>query len=463
MTVIPRPASTVILVDDLARVYLTKRPSSMKFYGGHYVFPGGAVDKSDYEYDNQFFEITSRNKDFDIAYYIAAARELFEEVGILLTKNGLTVPKEKEHKYRQQLINGEITLLDMLKRENLCLNLDNLTYFAHRITSSERPIRFDTRFFIAKLPPNQLPIADKNEVEDVILLTPQELLSKYEKGELLLPRPTKMALKAILSLQTGENITMDDFYRMEEEKMNILITGGTKGIGQATALAFSSPGNQLFLNYYHDDNAATKTSELVADKGAMPFLLKYNLGNLQEVEEMANFIKRKVESIDLIVHCAVGIVKGDPLEIEPKNWRMAVEVSSLSLIDIIRNLRPLLKYGSSIVVISGRGANKVIPKYAAIGTTKAFTESIIRYLAVELAPYGIRANVLAPTTIDTEAFRMIFGEMAEERLATAELLNPSGRKITFQDITDVIRFLASPAAQMIQGEVIRIDGGINLK
>jgi enoyl-[acyl-carrier protein] reductase III len=245
--------------------------------------------------------------------------------------------------------------------------------------------------------------------------------------------------------------------------LNILITGGTKGIGKATALRFSAPGNKLFLNYFHDDEAANTAEREVIAKGGTPYLLKCNVGNYREVKEMTDMIKKEVDTINLIVHCATGIIRGDSLDIDPEDWRNAVEVSSLSLIDITRELRPLLKYGSTIIALSSKGASKATPKYAALGTTKAFTESIIRYMAVELAPHGIRANVVSAGALDTEAFRTMFGESAGPRLETAKRNNPSGRNLRFDDVTETIAFLARPEAQMIQGEIIHIDGGMSLR
>jgi enoyl-[acyl-carrier protein] reductase III len=246
-------------------------------------------------------------------------------------------------------------------------------------------------------------------------------------------------------------------------RVNILITGGTKGIGKATALRFSAPGNHLFLNYFHDDAAAARAKDEVTGKGGNVHLLKCNVGNYHEVREMAAIINKEVDSIDVIVHCATGIVRGDSLEIDPEEWRNVVEVSSLSLIDIVREIRPLLKYGSSIIALSSRGARKATKKYAALGSTKAFTESIIRYMAVELAPHGIRANVVSAGALDTEAFRSMFAENADTMLEQTANLNPSGRNLSFDDVTETIAFLASPGAQMIQGEVIHIDGGLSLK
>lgn len=245
--------------------------------------------------------------------------------------------------------------------------------------------------------------------------------------------------------------------------MNVLITGGTKGIGKAAALRFAAPGNNIFMNYVHDDHSANISFSEVEKTGAIPHLLKYDVGNVHEVSEMARSIESKVDHLDVIVHCAVSAIKGDALEIGHKDWMRAVEVSSLSLINVVRECRPLLKTGSSIIALSSKGSVKAVPKYAALGATKAFTESIVRYLAVELAPSGIRANVVSAGAVDTEAFRSVFGEKAADRLAKAAKMNPRGRALTVEDIANMIYLISQPEAEMLNGEIIHVDGGLSLR
>lgn len=245
--------------------------------------------------------------------------------------------------------------------------------------------------------------------------------------------------------------------------MNILVTGGSKGIGRATALRFSASGNNVFINYSNDDQAAQDTAGEVESRGGIPHLLKFDVGNPEQVKIMAQKIRSTVSRLDLIVHCVVAVIPGYALEISPENWRRAVAVDSLSLVDVIREIKPMLGYGSSIVALSSRGATNAVPNYAALGAPKALTESLVRYLAVDLAPEGIRVNVVAPGALDTAAFRSVFPENYEARLKAAADANPSGRGLTFDDVTGTIAFLASPEAQMIQGRVIVIDGGLNIK
>lgn len=93
------------------------------------------------------------------------------------------------------------------------------------------------------------------------------------------------------------------------------------------------------------------------------------------------------------------------------------------------------------------------------GATKAMAEALVRYLAVDLAPIGVRVNALSPTALDTEGFREIFGREADARLEAANRLSPSGRAVDLDDVVGVVEFLASPEAQMFHGQTFALDGG----
>jgi enoyl-[acyl-carrier protein] reductase III len=101
-------------------------------------------------------------------------------------------------------------------------------------------------------------------------------------------------------------------------------------------------------------------------------------------------------------------------------------------------------------------------KYAAVGVAKALAESLMRYLAVELAPSGVRINAVAPAIVETDAVRTLFGAEAAGLVRAAASQNPSGRGVTDADYTNLVRWLASPEAEFIQGQVIFVNGGANL-
>jgi len=215
LSAIPRPASTVVLMDHLSRVYLTKRPETMKFMGGFYVFPGGAVEQSDNVKDSNSIINGIGNKTFELAHYVAAARELFEEVGVLVCKkeDGSTdqLGEETEREYRRLLINGDLSFLQMLKKEGLQFELDSLAYIGQIITPNRSRIRFDTRFFLTKLPKGQTPKPDLYEISDTKWISPADALTAYQNGEISLAPPTIHTLKTIINYLKGAPLTMPEF------------------------------------------------------------------------------------------------------------------------------------------------------------------------------------------------------------------------------------------------------------
>ncbi|MFP7298229.1 NUDIX hydrolase [Neobacillus niacini] len=212
MAVIPKPASTVVLMDDSSRVYLTKRPATMKFMGGFHVFPGGSVEKHDEMVENDYVNSDKSQLSISLSYYIAAARELFEEVGILLgnKRDGSPVrlPIEKLEDYRKDLIEGELPFITVLEQENLYFEPQCLTYFGQIITPEESPIRFDTCFFLAKLPIGQHPVPDQKEIDGAVWMKPEDALVAFQNKEIKLAPPTILSLQAIIDYQESGVLKM---------------------------------------------------------------------------------------------------------------------------------------------------------------------------------------------------------------------------------------------------------------
>lgn len=215
MSAIPRPASTVVLMDPEYRVYMTKRPDSMKFMGGFYVFPGGAVERGDEMMVDCEFCSGEPNQACSHAFYIAAARELFEEVGILLCQNAdgssVLLDEATVIEYRRLLTNGEISFLHMLKKEGLHFDFEKLAYIGQIITPKMSPIRFDTRFFLAKLPEGQSPKSDVYEISDSLWISPEDALAAGETGKFSLAPPTIHTLKTIINYLQGQPLMMPEF------------------------------------------------------------------------------------------------------------------------------------------------------------------------------------------------------------------------------------------------------------
>ena len=217
----PLPASTVVLVrpddDGRFKVYLNRRPDHMETYAGVHVFPGGRVEKSDSTADmlgltRGVTPVEAQQKlgsalepEICLAYWVAAARELFEEAGIhfFVPASGAatdSLPEELSRRLlmkRPALQRGEIELPSLLLSEGLCCDVAPLSYFLHRVTPEHYPVRFDTRFYLAALPANQIPLHASEEVSESLWIAPDAALERAEAGNYRMMPPTLAVLRSL--------------------------------------------------------------------------------------------------------------------------------------------------------------------------------------------------------------------------------------------------------------------------
>jgi len=244
--------------------------------------------------------------------------------------------------------------------------------------------------------------------------------------------------------------------------MAILITGGSKGIGRSIAERFAAPGVKVFINYASDDAAAKNAAQAVRDRGGEPILLKRDISSSQGVADLLADVATHTDRLDQLVHGAVYPYSTSLLDADPTRFQRAVTLNGTALLFLVQSALKLLHPGSSVFFLSSRGSKMAIPNYSPIGAPKAMAEALIRYLAVELAPRGVRAHVVSPSLVLTDALRKVFSN-AEERAAAAAAANPMGRNATGEDVAEAVWFLASPAAAMITGRELVIDGGAYIK
>ncbi len=221
-----RPASTVLLLRDGVgnegsgeiEVFMMVRHYEIDFNSGALVFPGGSVDKSDQEIIARP-ELHSGGEGLDagaLSFRIAAIRETFEESGILLARvcgsNSLIDAKragEIEASHRTALCEGRTTFAKVLADNGLSLALDELVPYAHWITPEGMPKRFDTWFFLAAAPPEQVGAHDGRESTDSIWVSPREALAGGVSGRFKLPFPTTRNLIK-LGRQANVKAALDD-------------------------------------------------------------------------------------------------------------------------------------------------------------------------------------------------------------------------------------------------------------
>jgi enoyl-[acyl-carrier protein] reductase III len=244
--------------------------------------------------------------------------------------------------------------------------------------------------------------------------------------------------------------------------MAICITGGSSGLGRAIAERFARSGTDVFINYHANDVAAAEAEAAVEAAGGTPHLIKADVGTAAGARELMGAVAAHTDRLDQLVHCAAKALTGPLLEAEPEELEEAVAVNGLALVNLTREALPLLGEGSTVFYVSSRGARFVIPNYGSLGTTKALGEHIVRYLAREMAPRGVRVLTVAPGAVDTAAFRSMFPDTWEERLASAAAANPMGRGVSGEDCAALVETLCNPELTMVQGQTITADGGSSL-
>ena len=234
-----KDAATVILIRPSKwgdwEIFLARRHQKQAFMAGAYVFPGGQLEETDNDpqFENyiktadvfdpcRLLQDSSLPREKALGFFIAAIRETFEEAGILLggktTGNFVSFHDEKVLKrfndYRRELNSSQITLVEIARKENIFLFLYTLIPYSHWITPEFEKKRFNTRFFLAKLPPGQTTVADAMELTESLWVTPQEALEMHRRKKIILMPPT---LKTIEELFAFRNI--DELFSAAKTKI----------------------------------------------------------------------------------------------------------------------------------------------------------------------------------------------------------------------------------------------------
>jgi enoyl-[acyl-carrier protein] reductase III len=234
-----------------------------------------------------------------------------------------------------------------------------------------------------------------------------------------------------------------------------LVTGGTRGIGKAIALRLARDGaTRIALGYMRNDRAAEVAAEEVRAAGAEPVLVRGNISSERTLEELGAAGPYRV-----VVHSAATGVIRPALETEDKHWDWTMNANARALLSLARVVAPSMEPGSSIVAISSLGSQRVLDNYVLIGTSKAALESVVRYLAVELAPQGIRVNAVSAGVVETGALDHFPNR--EEMLRSVDR-TPAGRLVEPADVAAAVAFLCSVDAEMVRGHTLIVDGGFSL-
>jgi 3-oxoacyl-[acyl-carrier protein] reductase len=246
-----------------------------------------------------------------------------------------------------------------------------------------------------------------------------------------------------------------------------LVTGASRGIGRATALALAEKGAHVLVHYGRSAQDAESLVSQIQTKGGSANAISADLGTPNGAALLAKQVLSIVgDRLDVLVLNA-GISKAARIAdytVEDFDNLFATNVRSPFF--LVQQLLPVLGEGSNIIVISSLGAHAVVgkpgldnPSVLAYASTKGALETLVKYWAAILGPRGIRVNAVAPGAIDTDMSNLTKTEAGREMTLGMQALKRIGKP---EDVADVVAFLASDPARWITGASIPVDGGSKL-
>jgi enoyl-[acyl-carrier protein] reductase III len=242
-----------------------------------------------------------------------------------------------------------------------------------------------------------------------------------------------------------------------------LITGSSRGIGRATAVAMARAGADIAIHYHRQADLANQVAEEIRGLGREALVLSANLEDLTDVDRMFDQIQERWDHLDVFMANAAATAFKPLAEVKPYHVERTYRLIVQSLIHSVQRAVPLMgTEGGRIITMSGHGTPYTIPLYATIGSAKGAVETITRYLAYELGSKQITCNTIAPGVVETDSARFYMGDRYPEFEQAVSRETPLGRLGTPDDVADVAVFLASDASRFITGQVIRVDGGLTI-
>lgn len=240
-----------------------------------------------------------------------------------------------------------------------------------------------------------------------------------------------------------------------------LVTGSSRGIGRAIALSLADFKVDVAINYLRNRTRAEETAHEIEARGVRALVLKGNVAKPDHVEDLFSLIGDSWGGLDVVVSNAASGVLKPARELTLHHFDWSMHINAAALLPITQQfLKMDSKNEKSLVAVSSLGALRAIPNYTAVGASKAALESMVRHLAAEFAPEGMRINAVSAGTVDTDA--LLHFPNRDELLKSALERTPAGRLVHPQDVANVVIFLCTQYASMIHGQTLIVDGGYSI-
>jgi 3-oxoacyl-[acyl-carrier protein] reductase len=239
-----------------------------------------------------------------------------------------------------------------------------------------------------------------------------------------------------------------------------LVTGASRGIGRASALALAKAGAQVLVHYGRGKQEAEAVVQEIRSTGGRADALSADLSRPDGPSALAKQVRAIVgDRLDILISNA-GISKAATIEetqIEDFDNQFAVNVRAPFF--LVQQLLPILGTGSSIVMVSSLAAHASVGNLSAYAATKGAIDTLVKHFASALGPRGIRVNAVAPGVVETDMSNFARTEAGRDFTLGMQALK---RVAQPDDIGDVVAFLASDNARWVNGDTVRVDGGSKL-
>ena len=253
---------------------------------------------------------------------------------------------------------------------------------------------------------------------------------------------------------------------MEFAEKVALITGASRGVGRAVALRLAAAGADIVVNYRRNDELAGRTVEEIEALGRRAIAVKADLESPEDIREMFDTVRGRFGHLDILIANAAASAFKPLMQVKDYNVTRTFDISVRGFVIAAQEAVKLMEGRSGkIVAVSGYDTLRYLPGHGTLGAAKAALETLVVYLACELAERGINVNAVNPGAIDTDSahiFAASTGTDWESFSASWKGYTPKGRLATPEDIAKVITFLCSEDAEWITGQTIVADGGLTL-
>ncbi|HJU24463.1 MAG TPA: enoyl-[acyl-carrier-protein] reductase FabL [Casimicrobiaceae bacterium] len=236
-----------------------------------------------------------------------------------------------------------------------------------------------------------------------------------------------------------------------------LVTGAARGIGRAIVRKLASKGADVVVNYYNSHDEADALCREIRTLGRQAQAIQGSVGVPDSVDEMFAALREHHDRVDIVVSNAASGVLKPVMEMGLKHFRWCMETNALALDLIAQRAVPMMHDGGRIIAMSSLGAQRAMPSYGFVGASKAALEALVRALAQELGPRGIRVNTVSAGVVDTDALAHFPNR--EELLADFARRTPASPRLSPEDVANAVYLLCLPEASMINGHTLVVDGG----